>query len=129
MVNVLAPFQIFALYPPLQHCLVMGTDQIFTPFAYNMSYCMTKAALMQMVRSATVEYKHLHILGICPITLTDTPMTSKAASLLAELESKSKEQILQMFADEAPDGKSLDPDKLAQWLYNLSLIKLINQVI
>ena len=48
-------------------------------------------------------------------------MTSKAASLLAELESKSKEQILQMFADEAPDGKSLDPDKLAQWLYNLEL--------
>ena len=54
---MLAPFQILqaCLKLSLRHCLVMGTDQIFTPFAYNMSYCMTKAALMQMVRSATVE--------------------------------------------------------------------------
>jgi NAD(P)-dependent dehydrogenase (short-subunit alcohol dehydrogenase family) len=122
MVNVVAHFQLLQTlvndHCGLEKVVIIGSDQCFEAMDFNIAYAMSKAALIQMVKSFAAERAHPHIIAVCPGTLAHTPITHQAAVGLSRINGLSVEENLKSFDADNPKGHCIDPMDLAQWIFD-----------
>jgi NAD(P)-dependent dehydrogenase (short-subunit alcohol dehydrogenase family) len=121
MVSVVAHFQLLQTLVKeesgIQKIVVIGSDQCFEAMDFNIAYAMSKAALIQMVKSFAAESESPHTMAVCPGTLSDTPITHQAAIGLSHINGLSIEENLKSFDKDSPTGHCIDPMDLAAWIF------------
>jgi NAD(P)-dependent dehydrogenase (short-subunit alcohol dehydrogenase family) len=122
MINLVAHFQLLQTLTKeqsgIQQVVIIGSDQCFEAMDFNIAYAMSKAALIQMVKSFAAECRAPHIMAVSPGTLKDTPITLEAAEGLSKINGLSVEDTLKSFDEESPTGHCIDPIDLAEWIFD-----------
>jgi len=122
MINLMAHFQLLQTLVKdnsgINKVVIIGSDQCFEAMDFNIAYAMSKAALIQMVKSFAAECKEPHIMAVSPGTLANTPITLEAAKGLANLNDMSIEDTLKSFDEESPTGHCIEPMDLAEWIFS-----------
>ena len=122
MINVASHFQLLQTLvneeSGIQKIVIIGSDQCFEAMDFNIAYAMSKAALIQMVKSFAAECKDPHIMAVSPGTLSNTPITLEAALGLSRINGLSVEENLKNFDEESPTGRCIDPIDLAEWIFD-----------
>lgn len=121
MINLVAHFQLLQTLVKhdsgIKKVVIIGSDQCFEAMDFNIAYAMSKAALIQMVKSFAAECDQPHIMAVSPGTLKDTPITLEAAQGLAKINGLSVEENLKSFDEESPTGHCIEPVDLAEWIF------------
>lgn len=125
MINLVAHFKLLQALSTqesgIKNVVIIGSDQCFEPMDFNIAYAMSKAAMIQMVKSYAAEKQEPHIIAVSPGTLKDTPITLEAAVGLSKFNGLTVEETLESFDAESPTGHCIEPLALAEWIFDLEL--------
>lgn len=123
-VNVFSHYQCLQLLMPhfkkngFGRVILMGSEQASIGRSLSSAYSMSKAALMQLVRTSAAEIPKgmdIRINGLCPAGIMNTGMNEQALTYFAALLEKSPRRILDLFSQEVPLGELITADNIAKW--------------